>query len=146
MVAARFTLAVFALTIVGTMELITILNHCHRHREFGYQQARFGPDKKSIEVDVRPREGSAAVYTGCHQPAPDYDHLPQRCFEFIPVRGFLVFLRHRMRRVDCRNCGVVVEEVPWGDDKHLLARAYMLFLAPPRSSLSARTCGSLTWT
>jgi transposase len=35
-----------------------------------------------------------------------------------------------MRRVDCRQCGeVVVEEVPWGDGKHQLTRAYRLFLA-----------------
>jgi hypothetical protein len=94
-VAARFTWEVFALKIVRTMELITILNHCHRHRGFVYQHARFGADKKSIEVDVRPREGSAAVCSGCHQPAPGYDHLPQRCFEFIPLWGFLVFLLYR---------------------------------------------------
>jgi hypothetical protein len=71
------------------MELITILNHCHRHRGFVYQHARFGPDQKSIEVAVRPREGSAAVCSGCHQSAPGYDHLPERCFEFIPLWGFL---------------------------------------------------------
>jgi transposase len=35
-----------------------------------------------------------------------------------------------MRRVECRRCGVVaVEEVPWGDGKRTLAKAYMLFLA-----------------
>ena len=34
-----------------------------------------------------------------------------------------------MRRVNCRDCGVVVEEVPWGDGKHQLTKAYMLFLA-----------------
>src|SRR5712691_3919274 len=79
------------------MELLTILNHCNRHRGFVYQHARFGPDKKSIEVDVRPREGSTAVCSGCHQPAPGYDHLPERCFEFIPLWGFLVFLLYRMR-------------------------------------------------
>jgi transposase len=79
------------------MELITILNHCHRHRGFVYQHARFGPDKKSIEVDVRPREGSAAVCSGCHKPAPGYDHLPERGFEFIPLWGFLVFC--------CTECG-----------------------------------------
>ena len=111
------------------MELITILNHCHRHRGFVYQHARFAADKQSIEVDVRPRVGSAAICSGCHQPAPGYDHLPQRRFEFIPLWGFLVFLLYRMRRVACRNCGVVVEEVPWCDGKHQLTRAYMLFLA-----------------
>ncbi len=35
-----------------------------------------------------------------------------------------------MRRVDCRRCGaVIVEEVPWGDGKRTLTKAYMLFLA-----------------
>ena len=111
------------------MELITILNHCHRHSGFVYQHARFAADKQSIEVDVRPRAGSAAICSGCHQPAPGYDHLPQRRFEFIPLWGFLVFLLYRMRRVECRNCGVVVEAVPWCDGKHQLTRAYMLFLA-----------------
>src|SRR5205823_6397094 len=56
--------------------------------------------------------------------------LVERRFEFIPLWGFLVFLLYTMRRVDCRRCGVVaVEEVPWGDDKRTLTRAYMLFLA-----------------
>lgn len=111
------------------MELITILNHCHRHRSFVYQHARFAADRLSIEVNVRPRAGSAAICSGCHQPAPGYDHLPPRRFEFIPLWGFLVFLLYRMRRVECRNCGVLVEEVPWCDGKHQLTRAYMLFLA-----------------
>jgi transposase len=35
-----------------------------------------------------------------------------------------------MRRVDCRQCdAVVVEEVPWGNGKRALTRAYMVFLA-----------------
>jgi integrase len=35
------------------MELITILNRCHRFRGFVYQHAHFSADKKSIEVAVR---------------------------------------------------------------------------------------------
>ena len=120
------------------MELITILNHCHRHRSFVYQHAHFAADRLSIEVDVRPRSGSAAIWSGCHQPAPGYDHLPQRRFEFIPLWGFLVFLLYRMRRVQCRNCGVLVEEVPWCDDKHRMIRSYMLFLAAGRVSSPGR--------
>jgi transposase len=112
------------------MELTTILNLCHHHRGFVYHHARFGSDKKSVEVNVRPRAGSAAVCSGCHKPAPGYDHLPERRFEFIPVWGFLVFFLYSMRRVQCRQCGVVVvEEVPWSDGKHQLTKAYMLFLA-----------------
>ena len=79
---------------------------------------------------MRPRKGSKAVCSQCHEPGPGYDKLPERRFEFIPFWGFLVFLLYSMRRVDCRRCQtVVVEEVPWGDGKRTLTRAYMLFLA-----------------
>src|SRR5438045_4808485 len=112
------------------MELTRILNHCHHHRGFVYQQDRFTPDKKMIEVTVRPRKGSLAVCSGCHHPAPGYDQLAESSFEFIPFWGFLVFLLYAMRRVRCCRCeAVVVEEVPWGDGKRTLTRAYMLFLA-----------------
>src|ERR1700726_176218 len=128
---ARFTLVVLALNSFHFMlQLITILNRCHRFPGFVYRQARFSSDHKSIEIAVRPRKGSAAVCSRCHQSAPGYDHLPERRFEFIPFWGFLVFLLYSMRRVDCRRCNTVfVEEVPWGDGKHQLTRAYMLFLA-----------------
>ncbi len=112
------------------LELTTILNRCQHFRGFVYERARFSADKKSIEVVVRPRKGSAAVCSRCHLPAPGYDQLAERRFEFIPLWGFFVFLMYAMRRVDCRNCGVVaVEEVPWGDGKRTLTKAYMLFLA-----------------
>jgi transposase len=126
----RFILEVFVFNINRAMELITILNQCHHHRGFVYQHARFFADKKSIEVDVRPRKGSVAICSGCHKPAPGYDQLAERRFEFIPLWGFFVFLLYAMRRVNCRRCGaVVVEEVPWGEGKSTLTKAYMLFLA-----------------
>jgi transposase len=112
------------------LQLITILNRCHRFPGFVYRQARFSSDGKSIEIAVSPRVGSKAMCSGCHQPAPGYDRLPERRFEFIPFWGFLVFLLYSMRRVDCPRCeAVLVEEVPWGDGKRTLTRAYMLFLA-----------------
>jgi transposase len=120
---------VFAGDAVFTMLLITILNQCHRSPGFVYQWAKFSTDHKTIEVRVRPRRGSAAVCSGCHQPSPGYDHLDERRFEFIPLWGFLVFFLYRMRRVNCRQCGVVVEEVPWGSGKHHLTKVYMQFLA-----------------
>ena len=54
----------------AAMELTTILNRCHRFRGLVYEHARFSADKKSIEVVVRPRKGSAAVCSRCHLPAP----------------------------------------------------------------------------
>ena len=137
-VARWITLELFRFAIIRAMELTTILNHCHPHRGFVYQHARFGPDKKTIEVAVRPRQGTAAICSGCQKPAPGYDHLPERRFEFIPLWGFLVFFLYRMRRVHCQRCGVVVEWVPWSDGKHQSTKAHMLFLA--------RWARKLSWT
>ena len=112
------------------MQLITILNRCHHFPRFVYQHAQFSSDNKSIEISVRPRKGSATICSRCHRPAPGYDQLPERRFEFIPFWGFLVFLLYAMRRVNCRHCAaVVVEEVPWADGKRTLTKVYMLFLA-----------------
>ena len=73
------------------MDLITILNHCYPQRGFVYDHTRLSPDKKSIEVIVRPRKGSKAICSGCDKPAPGYDRLAERRFQFIPFWGFLVF-------------------------------------------------------
>ena len=119
------------------MELITILNRCHHFQGFDYQCARFSADHTSIEVTIRPRKGSSAICSRCRQPSPGYDQLAERRFEPIPLWGFFVFVLYTMRRVDCRRCGaVVVEEVPWGDGKRTLTKAYMLFLAPWARRLS----------
>src|SRR5580658_4362230 len=69
------------------------------------------------------------VCSGCHKPVAGYDQLSIRRFEFVPFWGFMVLLLHRMRRVDCRACGVRVEEPLWAIGKHQLTKAYMLFLA-----------------
>jgi len=129
--AARWILVTFSpAAFFAMLQLITILNHCQHFPGFVYQQACFSSDHRSIEVRVRPRKGSAAVCSRCHQPAPGYDQLPERRFEFIPFWGFLVFLLYSMRRVSCPRCqAVVVEQVPWGNGKHQLTNAYMLFLA-----------------
>ncbi len=111
------------------MELSTILNHCSAHQGFVYGKACFSNDKKSIEVAIRPRRGSKAICAQCDKPAPGYDRLPERRFEFIPFWGFLVFFLYCRRRVQCRGCGVVAEKLPWSDGKHQSTKAHMLFLA-----------------
>ena len=66
------------LAVAFPVELITILNSCHRFRGFVYQHAYFSADKKSIEVAVRPRKGSAAVCSRYHSlgklPEPESTH------------------------------------------------------------------------
>jgi len=88
---------------LAPMELITILNRCHRFPGFAYQQARLSADRTSIEIAVRPRKRSKPIFSRCHQPARGYDQLAERRFEFIPLWGFFAFLLYAMRRVDCNT-------------------------------------------
>jgi transposase len=118
------------------MQLITLLNHCQRFPGFVYERARLVA--QTIEIDVRPRQGSKPVCSGCQQRASTYDHLGLRRFEFVPLWGFMVVLLYRMRRVACPACGVKVEQVPWGCGKHQLTTAYMVFLAHWAKKLSWR--------
>ena len=118
------------------MLLTRLLNACHHFPGFVYERARLTESAKTIEIDVRPRRGPKARCSGCSRPAAGYDQLAQRRFKFIPIWGFAVVLLYAMRRVQCRTCGVKVEEVPWAQGKHTLCKAYMLFLADWARKLS----------
>ena len=119
------------------MELITILNQCYRQKGFVYREASFvGQHRHQIEVSIVPRKRSKANCSGCGKPCPGYDRLPSRRYEFIPFWGFKVFLVYAKRRVQCRDCGVVTEAVPWARGKHHLCDAYMLYLADWARKLS----------
>jgi len=111
------------------MLLTRLLNACHHFPGFVYERARLCEHSNTIEIDVRPRQGSKARCSGCSRPAAGYDQLAVRRFDFIPIWGFAVVLLYTMRRVACRRCGVKVEEVPWAQGKHTLCNAYMLWLA-----------------
>ena len=110
------------------MDLTVVINHCHHFSGFVYGQSQFREGQ--IHVDLRPRKGSKAICSGCGEPGPTYDTARQpRAFEFVPLWGFLVFLWYSMRRVDCPQCGVTTERVPWAEGKHTTCNAYRLFLS-----------------
>jgi transposase len=128
--AAEGIIGASPITRSATAMLLTrLLNACHHFPGFVYERARLIESSQTIEIDVRPRRGSQARCSGCRRPAAGYDQLGLRRFEFIPIWGFAVVLLYGMRRVQCRRCGVKVEQVPWGEGKHTLCQAYMLFLA-----------------
>jgi transposase len=111
------------------MLLTRLLNACHHFPGFVYGAARLLEAINTIEIEVRPRHGSKPRCSCCGKPGPGYDLLPMRRFEFIPIWGYAVQLLYCMRRVQCRDCGVKVEQVPWGIGKNTLTQAYMLHLA-----------------
>jgi len=111
------------------MLLTRLLNACYHFPGFVYGAVRLIETISTIEVDVRPRRGSRPRCSCCGRVGPGYDVLPVRRFEFIPIWGYAVQLLYAMRRVNCRACGVKVEQVPWAEGKHTLTKAYMVYLA-----------------
>ena len=81
-------------------------------------------------MEIKPRTNSKPLCSICGTPSPGYDTFPVRLFEFVPMWGFGVFFRYRMRRVRCPICQrVVVEKVPWSDEKNHFCNHYAPFLA-----------------
>lgn len=114
------------------MLLKTILNRTVNYKHFVFGKASFGKNKfghPTIDVEIKPKKNSKAICSLCNQPRPGYDKLPKRRFEHVPFWGFLVFFVYAMRRVDCPECGVVVERVPWANGKHHMTQSYSWYLA-----------------
>ena len=82
-----------------------------------------------LEIEIKERSNSKAVCSGCGRKRPGYDRLPRRRYEFIPIWGIKVFFSYAPRRVDCPDCGVVVERLPWVKGKRQLTETYAWFLA-----------------
>jgi transposase len=120
------------------MRIQTILNRVEKFKSFVYGEAQIteGADGPFLVVQVRPRKNGRAHCSGCGRPGRLYDRLEERQFEFVPVWGILVFLAYRMRRVNCKRCGVTVEMVPWCDGKNHLTTTYRWFLSTWAKRLS----------
>jgi len=120
------------------MQLKTILNRVQKFNSFVYGAIRWIGNAKepAVEVELRARANSRGVCSGCGRRRPGYDKLPVRRFEFIPLWGIKVFFTYAPRRVDCRRCGIRVEQMPWATGKHQLTNTYAWFLADWAKRLS----------
>ena len=114
------------------MRIRTILNRCHYLKSFVYEkdQIEVINGREALVVEVVPRKNGQVICSGCGGSASGYDQGSQaRLFTFVPLWGYPVYLCYVMRRVDCPNCGVKVEQVPWSEGKSPRTRAYEVFLA-----------------
>jgi transposase len=111
------------------MKQTTILNRCHRFPGFVYWHDRFSPDKRvsrspCVHARALPRFVRAVIRQHPLRP------VCRTALRVHPRLGGWVFLLYVIRHVDCQHWrAVIVEEVPWGNGKHQLTNAYMLFLA-----------------
>lgn len=110
------------------MQLQTILNRVEKQKGFVYSKARFN-ENGELEVELCPRRNSKAICSGCGNKGPTYDHTSIRRFQYVPLWGIAVFLVYSMRRVNCGECGVTTERVPWACGKTQQTYSFRLFLA-----------------
>jgi len=113
------------------MQLKTILNRVQKFKSFVYGGVYWveGASVPTVEVELHARRNSRPACSVCGHKRPGYDRLTMRRFEFIPMWGIKVFFLYAPRRVDCPDCGVRVERMPWAAGKHRLTESYAWFLA-----------------
>jgi len=109
----------------------TLLNKVLPLKSFVYAHCRFELRTTGIVLvaKIRPRKNGKVICSGCGKSRKLYDRLNERRFDFIPLWNIPFFLEYRMRRVDCPECGVKVERVPWADGKSHTTKVLQLFLA-----------------
>ena len=117
------------------MQLKTILNRVEKQKGFVYSEARM-TKAGQIEFTLLPRRGSKPICGDCGKKGATYDHTTTRRFEFVPLWAIAVFFVYRMRRVDCRKCGVTTERVPWACGNNQQTFSYRIFLATWAKRLS----------
>ena len=127
------------------MRIQTILNQVEKFKSFVYREAGLEKhdDGLALVVQIAPRKNNRPSCSGCGRRGRPYDRLEERRFEFVPIWGILVFLAYRMRRVDCKQCGVTVEMVPWCDGKNQLTTTYRWYLATWAKRLSWSEVGAI---
>lgn len=116
---------------MGHLNLKTLLNSKEKYKGFVLRHSRFVQHEETmrIEVEVTPRAGSKGKCSGCKKEGSTYDHLSEREFIHVPILGIAVIFLYCMRRINCSDCGVKVEAVPWSDGKSPLTISMMWYLS-----------------
>ena len=70
-----------------------------------------GDEAMVVEVAVRGRSRCSR----CGRKCPRYDRLATRRWRHLDFGAWQVFLEAQLCRVECRRCGVNVEQVSWAD-------------------------------
>jgi transposase len=114
------------------MQIQTILNQFQKYSSFRYGKCKLvgEADNVSLEVEIIPRRNGRPECSICGKKGPGYDHQPNpRRFDFVPFWGMAVVFIYTMRRVDCPDCGIKIEKVPWAEGKSSTTTTFAWFLS-----------------
>ena len=121
------------------LALKTLLNRVEPMKGFVYESSRIHPAGKtrrggisatpSIEIGLRAHESRQGRCSQCLKPAPGYDTLAERRFQFVPLWGMPTWFLYAPRRLACDSCGIHVEHLPWALGKRPVTQSFAWFLA-----------------
>jgi len=116
----------------------TLLNYCHPLKSFVYSKCRLKLRnvRPTLVVTIEPRKNGKVYCSVCGNACRCYDRLDIREFDFVPLWNIPVHFEYQMRRVNCPQCGVRVEQIPWANGKSHTTKAFELFLAQWARKLS----------
>jgi transposase len=128
------------------LSLKTLLNHVERLEGFVYESSelskplggRFKVSAPRVEIRLRPHQRQLGKCSQCQAPAPGYDRLPERRFQFVPLWGMAAYFIYAPRRLECSRCGIHVEHLPWALGKRPVTLSFAWFLASWAKLLSWR--------
>lgn len=122
------------------LALKTLLNRVEPLKGFVYESSRISavpggrsgsgsPRAPSIEICLRAHESRLGKCSQCLDPAPGYDRLAERRFQFVPLWGIATWFVYAPRRLECGRCGIHVEHLPWALGKRPVTQSFAWFLA-----------------
>ena len=78
---------------------------------------------EGVVFDVRPRRKKPRC-SGCGKRSPGYDQRDARQWRHLNLGATRIWLRYAPRRVECAQCGVINEQVPWGSASGWFSSAF----------------------
>jgi transposase len=113
------------------MQVSTILNRVEPFKSFVYSKVSWDCEasRPTLRVSIRSRKNARPICSSCNRVRPGYDRLPERTWEFVPLWQISVLFVYSLRRVDCPDCGIKAELVPWASGKCHQTTTYRWFLS-----------------
>lgn len=112
------------------MLIKTILNRVHPIKGFVYTGVEYHTHPlEEIVAMIEPRKNSKGRCSVCGKPCAGYDRLPERSFAFIPLWNIRFSFTYRLRRISCKEHGIIVEKLPWSRGKEHSTLVFQAFLS-----------------
>lgn len=109
-----------------------------------FETDELGDEVLVVEVAVRGRSRCSR----CGRKCPRYDELQLRRWRHLDFGAWRIFLEARLWRVECKRCGVGVEQVSWADARSRFTRPFedlVAWLAQRSDKTAISTMLRISW-